>query len=231
MELRKGKTKTILEASIDSALLAVEIYNKPRTAFRSESYITLMIIAWTRLFHAYFNKTIGDKYYYKEKGKYKIIDDDKKSWELGTCIAKYNKLSDPVKRNLEFFIKLRNKVEHRHIEKREVDVLIFGECQSLLFNYETLLISFFGKQYAINEALVYSLQFSHLRTDHQITANKAALSKDLTDLVTYIETYRSSLSDPVFNSQEYSIKLIQIPKISNTKKTDAAIEFVRWDEP
>lgn len=229
MELRKGKTKTILEASIDSALLAVEVYNKPRSSFRSESYITLMVIAWTRLFQAYFNKTIGDKYYYKENGRYKLVDGDKKTWELGTCITKV-KLAEPVKKNLEFFIKLRNKIEHRHIEKREVDVLIFGECQSLLFNYETQLIAWFGKQYAINEALVYSLQFSHLRTKQQISANKAALSKDLMDIVNYIDTYRSSLTDTVFNSQEYSIKLIQIPKISNTKKTDAAIEFVKWDE-
>ncbi len=52
MGLRKGKTKTTLEATIDSALLSVEIYNKPRTAFRTEAYISLMIIAWTRLFHA-----------------------------------------------------------------------------------------------------------------------------------------------------------------------------------
>lgn len=31
MKLRKGKTKSNIESSIDSALLAVEIYNKPRT--------------------------------------------------------------------------------------------------------------------------------------------------------------------------------------------------------
>ena len=29
--------------------------------------------------------------------------------------------------------------------------------------------------------------------------------------------------------KEYSIKLIQIPKIANTNRADAAIEFVRWD--
>lgn len=230
MELRKGKTKTLLESSIDSALLAVEVYNKPRTSFRTEGFITLMVIAWTRLFHAYFYKTIGDKYYYKEKGRYKTIDSERKAWELATCITKYSPLSEPVKKNIEFFIKLRNKIEHRHIEKREVDVLIFGECQSLLYNYENLLINLFGKQYAINEALVYSLQFSHLRTSQQIAASKSALSKDLSDLVSYIETYRSSLTDQVFDSQEYSIKLIQIPKISNTNRADTAIEFVKLDE-
>ena len=135
MKLRKGKTKSILDASIDSALLAVEIYNKPRTTFRSEGFITMMIMAWTRLFHAHFNSTIGDRFYYKKKnGRYDTVDGEKKAWELATCIKKYGELPAAVESNLNFFIKLRNKIEHRHIEKREVDTLIFGECQSLLFN-------------------------------------------------------------------------------------------------
>lgn len=231
MALRKGKTKSILEASIDSALLAVEVYNKPRTTFRSEAFISLMIMAWTRLFHAHFNNTIGDKYYYKKpNGRYELIDGERKSWELGTCIKKHKELSEPVKTNLEFFIKLRNKIEHRHIDRREVDTLIFGECQSLLFNYESQLIQFFGGSYSINEALVYSLQFSQLRTKQQEKASKSALSKDLEDIVSFVEKYRNSLDEEVYNSLEYSIKLIQIPKISNTSRADAAIEFVKWDE-
>lgn len=228
--LRKGKTKTTLESSIDSALLAVEIYNKPRTAFRSEGFIALMVIAWTRLFHAYFNSTIGDRYYYKNKGKFLIIDGDRKSWDLGTCIKKYGLLKAAIEKNLHFFISLRNKIEHRHIDKREVDTLIFGECQALLYNYETLLIDMFGTQYALNEALVYSLQFSHLRTIKQKEANKSALSKDSSEIVGYIEKYRNELDQEVYNSQEYSIKLIQIPKISNTNRADSAIEFVKWNE-
>jgi hypothetical protein len=232
MKLRKGKTKTILESAIDAALLAVEVYNKPRATFRSEAYITMMVIAWTRLFHAHFNVTIGDKYYYKKKKstRYERVDGEKKAWELSTCISKYGKLAEPAMRNLEFFIKLRNRIEHRHIDKREVDVLIFGECQALLYNFENALIGLFGKEYALNESLVYSLQLSHLRSREQQTASKAALSKDLRDVVAYVDRYRSSLPDEVFASQEYSIKLLQIPKISNTNRTDLAVEFVRWDE-
>jgi len=231
LALRKGKTKTTLEASIDASLLAVEIYNKPRTSFRSEGFITLMIIAWTRLFHAHFNNTIGEKYYYKAKnGRYKLIDGEKKAWELSTCVKKYNSLSEPVKSNLEFFIKLRNKIEHRHIDKREIDTLIFGECQSLLFNFESLLVSLFGDEYSINESLVYSLQFSQIRTQKQQKASKSALSKDLADIVSFIETYKNGLTDDVFNSLEYSLKLIQIPKIANANRTVPAIEFVKWDE-
>ena len=36
----------------DSAVLAVDIYNRPIVAFRSQGYIVMMIIAWTALFHA-----------------------------------------------------------------------------------------------------------------------------------------------------------------------------------
>ena len=128
MKLRRGKTKSILEGSIDAALLAVEVYNKPRTTFRSQAYIVLMIIAWTRLFHAYFNKTIGNRYYYKEEnGRYHLVDGERKAWELKTCINRYGELSEPVKVNLEFFIDLRNRIEHRNVTEREVDVLIcFG---------------------------------------------------------------------------------------------------------
>lgn len=230
MRLRKGKTKAILDSSIDSALLAVEVYNKPRTTFRSEGFITLMTIAWTRLFHAFFNSDIGDKYYYKEEnGRYKTVDGEKKAWELGTCIKNYNGLPKAIEDNLLFFIKLRNKIEHRHIEKREVDVLIFGECQAWLFNYESLMIQLFGKEYSINEALVYSLQFSQIRTKQQVKANKSALANDLSDIVSFVHKYRNSLDEAVYNSQEYSIKLIQIPKITNTNRADVAIEFVNWN--
>jgi hypothetical protein len=230
MKLRKGKTKSTLEASIDAALLAVEIYNKPRTSFRSEGYISLMIMAWLRLFHAYFNNSIGDRYYYKKNGRYEIVDGERKAWELSTCIKHYGQLPRSVDKNLQFFIGLRNKIEHRHIGKREIDILIFGECQALLYNYENLLVNIFGENYALNEALVYSLQFSHLRTARQEKANKSALSRDLSDIASYITKFRSALDDEVYNSQEYSVKLLQIPKISNTNRADAAIEFVRWDE-
>ena len=231
MRLRKGKTKNILEGSINAALLAVEVYNKPRTTFRSQAYIVLMIIAWTRLFHAYFNKTIGNRYYYKEKnGRYEIICGERKAWELKTCIKKYRNLSEPVKANLEFFIGLRNKIEHRNVTEKEVDILIFGECQSLLYNYENLLIEIFGEEYALDENLAFSLQFSSMRTDEQKQANKKVLSAEAREIKSYIDNYRTALVDDVYNAQEYSIKVIQIPKVSNTNRHDLAIEFVREDE-
>lgn len=230
MQLRKGKTKTLLESSIDCALLSVEIYNKPRAPFRVESFITHMIMSWTRLLQAHFNHTIGETFFYKEtNGRFKIIDGEKKAWELKTCIQKYGALSEGVKTNLEFFIKLRNKIEHRTISKDEIGLMIFGECQSLLYNYENELIKLFGSEYAINESLAYSLQFSRLRTAKQVEANKQLLSTEVREIKDFIEKYRLNIKESVFNTQEFSIKLIQLPKIANTNRNDLAIEFVNWN--
>ena len=234
--LRQGKAKTILDNSINSAITAVETYNRPRTKFRIENYIILMVISWTKLFHSYFQTTIGERYFYKEKnGRYKKIDGEKKAWELKECIKQYqknagrDKLSDGVVANLNFFIGIRNKIEHRYWDSSTLDILLFGECQSLLYNYENLLVELFGNDYSLNTSLAYALQFSQIRANEQLTAQRELLSKDMQDIKKYIDKYKTDLPQEVYDSQEYSIKLLQIPKISNTKRSDLAVEFVNWN--
>ena len=234
--LRQGKTKTILDNSRNSALTAVETYNRPNSVFRIENYIIMMIIAWTKLFHAYFQATIGEKYFYKEKnGRYKIIDDEKKAWDLKECLKNYKKISQPVaiseavEANINFFIGLRNKIEHRYWNSSELDILLFGECQALLFNYENMLVSLFGPDYSINTCLAYALQFSHMRANEQVVSQRMLLSKDMQDIKRYIDKYKFDLSQEIYDSQEYSIKLLLIPKVSNTNRSDLAIEFVNWN--
>jgi hypothetical protein len=163
--------------------------------------------------------------------QFKIIDGERKSWELGNCIKEYSKLNEPVKANLTLMIKLRNKIEHHSsVLLGAIDSYIFGECQTLLYNYENTLVNLFGESYAINENLVYSLQFSKMRTNEQSVANRQIISNELKDIKEYIDKYRTELKAEVYNSQEYSIKLIQIPKISNTSRGELAIEFVNWSQ-
>ncbi|MEX1014001.1 MAG: DUF3644 domain-containing protein [Candidatus Paceibacterota bacterium] len=50
------KVKLSLQKARDSALLAVEMYNKPSIKFKTGGYVVMMIIAWTALFHAIFFK-------------------------------------------------------------------------------------------------------------------------------------------------------------------------------
>ena len=56
MKRLSNDVRNCLEKALDSALLAVETYNKPAVKFKSGGYIVLMSIAWTSLLHAIFLK-------------------------------------------------------------------------------------------------------------------------------------------------------------------------------
>lgn len=177
--LRQGKAKSILENSRSCVLTAVETYNRPNNLYRSENYIVLMIIGWTKLLHAYFQAKIGSKYFYKaENGRYKKVNGEKRAWDLKECIKQFNKrepefkLSEAVRKNLYFFIGIRNKIEHSFWCGSDLDMYVFGECQALLFNYEKLLNELFGDSYAIEGCLAFALQFSHRRSENQSISTK-----------------------------------------------------------
>lgn len=228
MKRQAQKVKQLIEKAKDSALLAVEIYNKPRTAFRSGGYIVFMNIAWLALFHAIFERN-RVKYFYRKNNRYIFIDGEKKFWELEKCIKEYYEDANiPERKNLEFFIKLRNKIEHRFLPQLDVD--IFGECQALLMNFENLITKEFSDEHAINENLVFALQFSSFLHEKQREIIKKKESKEYIKVKEFVAKYRGNLSDAIQNSLNYSFRVFLVPKVGGHKESsDVAIEFVKYD--
>lgn len=227
------RSKELLNKSIESCLLAVEVYNKPQTKFRSGGYIVLMTIAYTSLFHAIFEK-YRIKYYHREKGsnKYKVIDGEHKAWELSDCLKEYFKNCEkeelPIRKNIEFFIPLRNKIEHRFMP--ELDDEIFGECQALLHNFEYILIKEFGEKYAIRENLVFSLQFAKTYPSSKEKESLAKQNKGFEKIKSYITDFRSSLDEEIYSDQRYRFSVFLLPKLVNNKnKAEYAVEWIDYD--
>lgn len=221
-----------LNKAKESCLLAVDIYNKPRTAFRSGGYVVLMSIAWTALFHSIFEHK-GVKYYYKKRDstRYEKVDGEYKSWELQECVNKYFIGGTPadmaIAKNIEFFIPLRNKIEHRFMP--ELDKEIFGECQALLHNFEYLLQKEFGSKHSLNENLVFSLQFAKEYAESK-GKKKTATTESFERIMKNITDYRRKLDDAVFTDQRYSFKIYLLPKLVNNKdKADCAVEWINYD--
>ncbi len=213
----------------DSAILAIDIYNRPIAAFRSQGFIVLMIIAWTSLFHAIYEQESVDYFYKDKQGKTIFIDGDKRAWELGHCIDKCdNILPDAVKQNLRLFILLRNKIEHRYVPEFDLD--IFGECQAMLLNFENLLTSKFGTYYALNNTLSFPLQVSSIRSREQMQAVKKVESTHYLELKDCVNAYRASLDDSIYTDEQYSFKIFLIPQTANHRNSsDCAIEFIHYD--
>lgn len=222
--------RSLLNKARESALLAVETYNRPGTVFRSRAYIVLMQIAWTSLFLAIFHRQ-GIKPYYRKKNtrRFEKVDGERKAWDLTECIRQYWKDYDnAVAQNLRFFIGLRNKIEHRELP--EVDIETFGECQALLFNFEEMIEEKFGAKYALNESLAIPLQFSRMR---QAEKNKSIrqLMRPLADDVTnFIQKFRSALSDDIAGDMDYSYKVFLFPNTGSHRSHDSlAVEFIPHD--
>jgi hypothetical protein len=225
---RVGKNiRPYLDKARDSALLAVEVYNKPAIAFKSAGYIALMAIEWTSLLHAIFLCRKKLPYHKGVNGRYIKIDGDNKHWELKECVQRFwsNAPQNPVRKNIEFFIPLRNKIEHRHIP--ELDAEIFGECQALLLDFDTLLGAEFGEKHRLRESLTFSLQ---LFPGGESFAAAVKANKSFKDIKRFVDNYRSTVSTDAQNSGLFSFKAFLI-QVANHQSQDAlAIQFVQYDK-
>jgi hypothetical protein len=218
--------KECLKKAHQSALQAVEIYNKPATPFRTGGYVVLMVIAWQSLFHAIsFKRNIKPYYRKKNSKRFARIEGDYSWWDLTECAKQYyGGVDGPVRKNLEFFAKLRNKIEHRTIP--ELDPAIFGECQALLFNFDDLLKQEFGEKFALSESLYLPLQFTR-------APKKSPRGKDASgwaDVSTFVQAYRSTLGADVYGSNDYSWQVFLLPRVGGARSlADVAIEWIEYD--
>lgn len=230
--------KQLLNKAKDSALMAVEFYNKPAVTFKSEGFIVMMCIAWTSLFHAYFFKNKIKPYYRKTgtgkrsrfiKIKEKISNtkeiEDYKWWELQECIKEYfNDKNNPVRKNLEFFAGIRNLIVHRSIP--ELDANLYAECQANILNFNSFLIKNFGEKHRIDYLLSFSLQLFNQPKNFMEASKKELKKKNATEIVEFIKSFRSSLTDDIFNSPEYAFKAVLIQVKNHESKDALALRFV-----
>lgn len=233
----KGLPQTVrdnIEKCRWSAIAAVEAYNRPGSHFRTAQFVVLIIIAFTALFHALFYRR-GRRPWFRKQGtgsgvRYVKVDGEPKHWDLAECLRQYFGDKHPAERkNLEFLIGLRNKIEHRHLP--ELDPALYGECQAALLNLEALLVQEFDQKFALVEQLAVSLQFSQTFPDEKLKTTKALVSTAARSVKEYVERFRGALSNPILNSMKYSFSVFLVPRVANRAGTaDAAVQFIKVDE-
>ena len=228
-------TKSNLNKCQVAAVSAVDSYNRPGLQFRSPLYVVLIIIAWQAFFHAYFYNRNQKPWYqsrmskHKKGVRYKKIDGEPKHWDLAKCIEEYFcDKHPPERKNLEFLIGLRNKIEHRNLP--HLDTILFGECQAALMNLEDYIVNKFGVQYGLGESLSLSLQFSRAMPLEKKKAIQT-LAGGAKSVIDYIQQFKGGLTEEVLNNHGYSYRVFLVPKIANRENTaDAAVEFFHIDE-
>ena len=218
----------LIDKSREATLLAIQIYNNPLVTFRTPGYIVHLVIAYTALFHALFERDGIDHWYLDSYGKPKLADGDYKYWELMTCLKEYYRgITTPETENLRLLAGLRNKIEHRFLPA--LDIHISGFCQAALLNYERLLVGEFGSYFSLRNNLMLALQITEFSDElNESLRNFQASQYDV--LKRYIEDFCRPLSNEIVHSPSFSFRAFLIPKIGNhASSSDIALEFIKFD--
>lgn len=227
---RIGSVKQeLLSKSREAALAAVQIFNNPTIAFKSEIFAVLMIIAWTYLLHAYYQATKVDYRYFNigPTGRRRYVRTETgqfKYWDCRQCLKDSRCPLDPATReNLRFITELRDEIEHRMTAR--IDDLMSARFQASCLNYNEYVRRLFGDKYGIEKHLAFSLQFSAL------DERQADLLKDHQELPPYvtrfIQDFDNGLDDMIFQDQRFAYRVLFVPKTANHKgQADRVIDFV-----
>jgi hypothetical protein len=187
-----------------------------------------MMIAWTYLLHAHYRGKKVEYRYYNQGPKRRVFDRTKhgayKYWELERCLnEKRSPLDRDTANNLRFLIGLRHEIEHQMT--RSLDAYLSGRYQACALNYNEYLKKLFGKRFAIDQQLAYSIQFMEL-TDEQVSGPRpeAAIPERLR---AFVAQFDGALTHDEYNSPRYSYRLIFKRKLVNRPgQADRVVEFI-----
>lgn len=218
----------LVAKSREAALSAIRIYNDPQTCFKSESFIVLMVIAWTYMLHAYYRGRNIDYRYCKQgpvRRRYvRTKHGAYKYWELERCL---NDAACPIDRdtanNLRFLIELRHEIEHQMTHS--LDAWLSGRYQACAMNYNAYLKSLFGERRGLDELLTFSIQFLEL-TSEQVSGQKPE-AKVPERLRAFIAEFDAGLTESEYNSEHFSYRMIFSRRLVNRPgQADGVVEFI-----
>ncbi len=209
MKGRKGRVGLkgqLVDKSVDAYILALETINRLSTKYRVESFSHLVCNAWELLLKARLLDTLKSResIYYKKGG-----GEVRRTLSLRDALAKIipnNK--DPIRRNLEKVVQLRDDATHFVIIEVPSDILLL--FQACVINYHKKLNEWFsvslGDRVTVGMmTIVYDVSPSALDLSSAVIQRR--LGKDA---ARYLSAFQSSLKkefDELGKSSEYSIGL------------------------
>ena len=120
-------TEKLVDKSKEAFIMAIEVYNKPSIKYRVEGFSFFICNAWELMLKAHMINTMGnDSIYYK--------DNPSRTISLENCVKKvFTDDKDPLRKNLEKIIELRN--TGTHVITEEYEMVYIPLFQAAVFNF------------------------------------------------------------------------------------------------
>jgi len=208
------------------AIKAVDEYNS--SAGHYADFIGTMVRAWLYLLQAEFQRDKTDDRYWDRDGKLvRLKGGEHKRWDVTECVQNaYPQNNDPVRLNLELFILLRNKVEHRF--EAALKEIAGGKAHALVINYERRLAAVFGADQSLGSELrlpIFVESITATAGGRQSIADTRALRAARTIL----SKFDADLDPAVLDDAKYDYRVRLVPTTASQAASQAAIEFVDLD--
>lgn len=205
-----------LAVAKQEALLACDLYNEPRQPRSFELFVVHMETAWLNLFHAVQAELGGE-----EEG-----------WDLGSIVqAHLPSAQDPVRRNIEFFVELRRRIEHRLTPRqlRALETVVSGKALAYLRDFDTVLVQEFGERQSLGAALRFPVFLNSLQRDAPEML-RDSYRRVPSATRKFIEAFDASTAEDVRLDPAYDFKVYLVPKSAGGPAADLAMEFVRLED-
>ena len=231
---RPPRWRAMLEASVAEACLAVRLYNDPAEARSFEGFVVHMHMAWLYLLHAEFTRD-GIDFRHRDPQRptrlLRIDGGEIKTWELKLCVAQRWPNDNAVRQNLDFFIRLRNKFEHRHASAdATLAVAVAGYAHAHLVNFEEELTQAFGANWSLATRLRFPV-FIGTFTEEGDEALRRLQHSIPKELRTFIADYRAGLSPEIANDSRFEFRLrVALELAPRVGPDTTAIQFTRLDD-
>jgi len=232
--MRQPRWNAMVQASSDEALLAVELHNRPDTHRSFEAFTVHMHLAWLYLLQARCGRDGVSYHYFREVGRvrrYDYVDGERKCWDLAKhARERWPDPAEPVRANLEFFIGLRNKIEHRFARHQDALALATAaHAHALLINFDAELRNEFGQTWSLATRLRFPIFVGSFSNDGEAALRtlRATLPASLRQ---YIARFESGLSENVLSDERFQLRLC-LMSVTGPATSDALpLQFVRWDD-
>jgi Protein of unknown function (DUF3644) len=214
-----------LQASKQEVTLAVDLYNRSGQERQLEAFIVHMVIGWTKLLQARYERDKLDLFIRGKGGRRQRGRD--REWltkPLHQLMEEQFAANDPIRVNLDFMIGLRNKIEHRH--DRDTAVLVAGKTQAFILNYERSLVGYFGAADGLADSLRFPLFISAI-TDDAVEAIKQVRARLPKAVLNYVQDFDAALDPDLSRDQAYEFRITLIPQTGPKSEADIAMTFVR----
>lgn len=219
-----------LDEARRQALVAIDFYNRPGDRRSFSDFIVHIHLAWQNLLHADRVRRKAE-IFYRESGPRRLFkrnpDGSKKTWDLSQCLRHEFKDSDPIRANVEFFVGLRNHVEHRFQDS--ILVATAAEAHACIINFEAELVRRFGSRETLGSELKFPVFVQSLSPSRY--EEQRNLRRGLPPAVsTFITEFQAGLPDEVRSDERFAYRLLLLPMKGPKTEADLALNFVRQED-